>query len=158
MEPRAVSTIRITSVDYVCDRLLAPMIDVLTKDRNFRIELVGDDRNLSLRKREADIALCLAKPSGDLSHACFIADIEYSAYQSVKSKSNQQNWAALDIGQLHLQEVRWSEKEGSDSGVRYTATSLSGLLNIVETGVAITFLPKFMAEVNPALRQYPISK
>ena len=153
VESRTIATVRITAVDYVCDRLLAPDLKTITRGRNFRIELIGDDRNLNLRRHEADIALRLAKPAGDLSYTRFLADVEYAAYESAEIRSNTREWAALDLAQLHLKEVRWSEEEGSNEGVRFTATSFASIQSIVVSGAAVAFLPRFMAEHDPALRR-----
>ncbi|MEM7425464.1 MAG: LysR family transcriptional regulator [Pseudomonadota bacterium] len=152
-EVRPIPTVRITSVDYVCDRLLAPAAHIIARGRNFRLELIGDDRNLNLRRHEADVALRLAKPASDLSHARFIADVEYAAYEAARSRTNTREWAALDLAQLHLQEVRWSEKEGSNDGVRFTATSFSSIHAMVSSGAATAFLPRFMAEPDTGLRR-----
>ncbi len=152
-DPRPIQTIRITSVDYICDQLLAPMVHLLTEERNFRIELVGDDRNLSLRRREADVALRLGPPMGGGTHSRFIADIEYSVYSAIAAKTRPEAWAALDIGQAHLQEVKWSETAGGDAGVRFTATSIAGLQKIIGSGIAIGFLPRFMADQDKLLHR-----
>ncbi len=149
---RPIQTIRITSVDYICDHLLAPMIHALTEERNYRIELVGDDRNLNLRRREADIALRLGPPMGGGTHSRYLADIEYAVYSATRPRLANEAWAALDSGQAHLQEVKWSESEGSEVGVRFTATSISGLHTIIESGIAIGFLPRFIADRNDGLQ------
>lgn len=152
-DPRPISTIRITSVDYICDQLLAPMLHALTEQRSYRVELVGDDRNLSLRRREADVALRLGPPMGGGTHSRFIADIEYAVYSSTRPGSTIDAWAALDIGQAHLQEVKWSESAGSESGVRFTATSIAGLHRIIASGIAIGFLPRFLADRDDNLKR-----
>ncbi len=152
-DPRPIQTIRITSVDYICDQLLAPMVHALTEERNFRIELVGDDRNLSLRRREADVALRLGPPMGGGTHSRFVADIEYAVYSATRPRSANEAWVALDSGQAHLQEVKWSETEGSEAGVRFTATSIAGLHKIISSGIAIGFLPRFMADRDDDLQR-----
>lgn len=152
-DPRPIQTIRITSVDYICDQLLAPMVHLLTEERNFRIELVGDDRNLSLRRREADVALRLGPPLGGGTHSRYIADIEYAVYSSTRPRSSNEAWAALDSGQAHLKEVKWSEDEGGGVGVRFTATSIAGLHKIIGSGIAIGFLPCFMADRDDTLQR-----
>ncbi len=154
-ELRTMATVRITSVDYICDRLLAPAIHIISRSRSFRIELIGDDRNLNLRRHEADIALRLAKPAGDLSHARFVADVEYVAFESARSTGNAREWAALDLAQSHLKEVRWSEEAGSNDGVRFTATSFASIEAMVVSGAAAAFLPKFMGEPDAGLRRVP---
>ena len=153
VDVRTIATVRITAVDYVCDRLLAPDLSTISRGRNFRIELIGDDRNLNLRRHEADIALRLAKPTGDLSYTRFLSDVAYAAYESADARTNTREWAALDLAQLHLKEVRWSEEEGSQDGVRFTATSFASIQSIVASGGAAAFLPRFMAEDDPALRR-----
>ncbi len=152
-DPRPIQTIRITSVDYICDQLLAPMLHAITEERNYRIELVGDDRNLSLRRREADVALRLGPPMGGGTHSKFIADIDYAVYASTRPRSNTEAWAALDIGQAHLQEVKWSEDAGNGTGVRFTATSIVGLHRIISSGIAMGFLPTFLASRDDSLQR-----
>ena len=153
IETKSAATVRITAVDYICDQLLAPGLNDLARGRNFRIELIGDDRNLNLRRHEADIALRLAKPAGDLNYARFLSNVEYAAYESAAVRSNTREWAGLDLAQLHLKEVRWSEEEGSDEGVRFTATSFAAIQAIAASGAAAAFVPRFMAEPDPSLRR-----
>lgn len=62
--PGRVRTVRITSVAPLCELVLAPAVPRLLVGRRLRVELIAENRNLSLPRREADAALRLGPPSG----------------------------------------------------------------------------------------------
>ena len=55
-------TVRITAVPFLVDYLLVPGLAAFRRQARFRIELVADNRNLSLTRREADIAVRFDSP------------------------------------------------------------------------------------------------
>jgi len=63
----AAGAVRLTSVPIVVNRVLVPALPRLLRDHpQLRVELIAEPRDLSLTKREADIALRLARPHKDL--------------------------------------------------------------------------------------------
>ena len=139
----------ITSVPYICDRLLSPAMSRLPSYRRLRIELVGQDQNLDIGgARDADIALRLGPSrSGNIS-AWHIANIEYSTYIFRNSKDTKCPWITLDRSYSHLKEVRIPEEHADAEGVRFTVSTMVSMQGVIETGVAKGLLPDFIGAQN----------
>jgi DNA-binding transcriptional LysR family regulator len=78
-----VGTVRVTAVPILANRLLAPAIgSLLDRHPGLNIELIPDARDYNLTRREADIALRLARPTagGMNVNARRIARLEYAGY------------------------------------------------------------------------------
>ncbi|MEM8688859.1 MAG: LysR family transcriptional regulator [Pseudomonadota bacterium] len=144
--------ITITSLNYICDRVLGPGMASLAPDRRLRIELVGGDRNLTLiGGKEADIALRLGNSQSKGVAAWHIADIKYCTYAGKAADGASSPWATLDRAHSHLAEVKIPERHAGNDGVRYTATTSTALEGIVASGAAKAMLPAFIGDQNPNL-------
>ena len=61
---RIIGSVRLTSVPMVVNRLLVPAVgSLLERHPELQIELIPDRRDLNLTRREADIAIRLARPT-----------------------------------------------------------------------------------------------
>ena len=97
IEHRSWHKIVITSLPYICDRLLAPAMGRFQTNQRFRIEIVGGERNLDLgSEREADMALRLGASSTAGVTAWHVADIDYATYISKDVSAEASPWATLD--------------------------------------------------------------
>ena len=79
-----VGTVRVTAVPVLVGRVLAPAAAALTaRHPGLRLELVAEPRDLSLTRREADVALRLARPTPGAGQAVLarrIGRLVYAAY------------------------------------------------------------------------------
>ena len=78
-------TVRVTSVPIIINRMLVPAAPTLLKrHRELHLEFVADARDLSLTRREADLALRLARPKtgGTKVTARRIGTMRYDVYAS----------------------------------------------------------------------------
>jgi DNA-binding transcriptional LysR family regulator len=76
-------SVKLTSVPIVANRLLVPAIGkLLDRHPALQLELIPDGRDLSLSRREADLAIRLARPStgGASVKARRIGTLQYSVY------------------------------------------------------------------------------
>ncbi len=142
----------VTSVPFICDRLLCPAVFRLPEIRRLRIELVGQDRNADLAgSNEADIALRLGStPSKGIS-AWHIADINYSTHTLHRTLHKKLPWITIDRSYSHLKEARLPEEHSGEEGIRFTATSMTSIQNVIDSGAAKGLLPDFMGAKNPEL-------
>ena len=143
----------ITSVPYICDKLLSPAASRLPAIRRLRIELVGRDSNLELTgSREADIALRLGPTHSKGVAAWHIADIKYSTFILRKAANMKLPWITIDRSHSHLKEGRLPEEHSGEEGIRFTATSTTSIKNVIDSGAAKGLLPEFVGAQNPELK------
>jgi DNA-binding transcriptional LysR family regulator len=73
--------VRVTAVPILANRLLVPALPRLfARHPRLRVELVAEPRNLSLTRREADIALRLARPESGPALARRIGRLDFAVY------------------------------------------------------------------------------
>ncbi|MCC7272390.1 MAG: LysR family transcriptional regulator, partial [Alphaproteobacteria bacterium] len=81
--PGPARTLRLTAVAFMVDHLLAPALPELLAGRRLRVELQADNRNLSLARREADLAVRLGRPDPPQASAQRLGDVPYAVYAAV---------------------------------------------------------------------------
>jgi DNA-binding transcriptional LysR family regulator len=116
--------------------------------------LVADSRNASLTRREADVALRLARPeSGGAVLARRIGHVAYAVY-GPRRKARALPWITYDEGFAHLPQARWIEKERGDEPVAPLAVSdTEAVAHAVRAGLGKSLLPCFAADSDPGLRR-----
>src|SRR5262249_23491759 len=108
-----VGTIRVTSVPIIVNRLLAGAAKAFLQTYpGLTIELIADSRDFTLTRREADIALRLARPSagGTSVKARRLGALAYAAYASRATKPRQAArlpWITYSEAMSHLPQARW---------------------------------------------------
>jgi DNA-binding transcriptional LysR family regulator len=157
-----IGTVRITSVPILTNRLLASSAsDLIENHPGLIIELIPDSRDFSLTRREADIAIRLARPiTGGMNiKARRIATLEYAAFASTSIPPREVRrlpWITYEDAMSHLPQARWM------SGVvKVSNESLSGLrvhdaetaLEATIAGVGKTLLPTTVANRDARLRR-----
>src|SRR5215470_14110033 len=81
-------TVRVTTLDAFMAGFIAPRLgDFRERYPEIRLELVGDSSNLSLTKREADVALRFGPPQASDLVARRVADIGYALYTSARNST-----------------------------------------------------------------------
>ena len=144
--------VRITAVAFLCDHLLAPQIQTLAAGRQ-SIELLIEDKNLNLARREADLALRLGPPQGSRRGARQIGWVRYAVYAAIDRDPGKLPWAALDASFAPVPEVRYTEGIAKDSGIQFRAGRLETLAVIAAAGAARAVLPNLMGERHPRLQR-----
>lgn len=106
-------SVKLTSVPIVANRLLVPAIGkLLDKHPALQLELIPDSGDLSLSRREADLAIRHARPStgGASVKARRIGTLQYSVYAarscSVKATAGLP-WITYDNSLAHLPQAKW---------------------------------------------------
>jgi DNA-binding transcriptional LysR family regulator len=112
-------SVRLTSVPIVANRLLVPAIGkLLGKHPALQIELFPESRDLSLTRREADLAIRLARPltGGTNVKARRIGTLLYSAYAAHSYSAKEAArlpWITYDESLAHLPQAKWIAKAAS---------------------------------------------
>jgi DNA-binding transcriptional LysR family regulator len=140
-------TVRITAVPFLVDCLLVPGLTALRRQARFRVELVADNRNLSLTRREADVALRFESPRERLSGvAQRLGEVAYAVYAAVGTEPADLPWATLEDAYAHLPEARWTTKASAKFKPEFKASGTQTIREIVAVGLAKALLPQVMGE------------
>jgi len=155
-EPGALTgTVRITSIPIIVNRLLLPEIHVLLDQfPGLQLELLPESSNLSLTRREADLALRLARPKtgGTQIKARRIADLDYAEYASAIYTPEEVEtlpWITYDDAMAHVPQARWIAKTAKDENVTLANVKVrdgESLFEAVSTGLGRSLLPVRVAD------------
>ena len=147
----AVGTTRVTSVPILVNRVLAPALPALLDTHPLlHVELVAEPRDLSLTKRQADIALRLARPRGEpRALARRIGQLDYAVYTSARSGQDRLAWITYDEAMADLPQGRWIAERaarGSEEISRVTVNDAEALIQAVRAGLGKSLLPRLVAD------------
>ena len=158
----AAGVVRLTAVPFLVNRVLAPAAGQLFADhRNLRLELIAEPRDLSLTRRETDMALRLARPrvGGLQVKARRLAVLSYAAYAAAASKSEARTWITYDESMAQLPQARWMAaaiKRGDGRASALRVNDVEAALEAVATGLGRSMLPRCVADRDPRLRRLPL--
>lgn len=144
--------VRITSLAFLCDHLLAPQITVIAAGRQ-PIELLAEEKNLNLARREADLALRLGPLQGSRRGARQIGWVRYAIYGAIDRDAAKLPWAALDAALAPLPEVRYVEAQAQGGGIQFRASKLETLAVMAAAGAARVVLPHLMGDRHTRLQR-----
>jgi DNA-binding transcriptional LysR family regulator len=151
-------TVRVTSVPIVVNQILVPSAKKLSERHpHLRLELVADARDLSLTRREADMAVRLARPKtgGTRVTARRIGALRYEAYAAASfsaTEARKLRWVTYAEDMGHLPQARWIAavaKEDEIACVR--VNDAEGILAAVLAGIGRSLLPCVLADRDPRL-------
>ncbi len=156
-----VGAVRISSVPMIVNRILVPNLASLARRHpDLTIELVPASDNLDLSKREADLALRFARPSGGglRTKAQKLGEMTFAAYaaRSIdRMDCGTLGWIAYDDLNAGLPQARWIETVTKASSERRASLKVADGETAIE-GVAIglgkSLLPRAIADEDPRLR------
>jgi DNA-binding transcriptional LysR family regulator len=155
-DERAAGTVRVTTVPIVANRILAPALThLLAEHPHLRIELIGDSRDLSLTKREADIALRLARPQKEVrAIARRIGRLAYAVYGPARHASKSLPWVTYEDRMNDLPQSQWiAETIAHDRAAdpQVLVNDAEVLLQCVTAGLGKSVLPVAIGEQMPGL-------
>lgn len=148
---RFVRAVRISSLAMITDHLLAPNLPKLLDDRKIRVELISESRNIILSRREADIAVRLAKPAAGAGRTIKVGDVKYCTYVRDGVDPDSVLWATYTDEMAHLPETKWTRGQGDAKSGVHLATNAHTLFEMVAAGTAKALLPQFLADHEPKL-------
>jgi DNA-binding transcriptional LysR family regulator len=147
-------TIRITAAPFLVDHLLVPGLAELRRQANFRFELIADNRNLSLTRREADIAVRFDVPHARMdAEGVQLGSIGYAVYGTKGLDPKGLPWAALDDAYAHLPEARWTARALRKLQPDFKANRTETIREIVAGGMAKALLPQLLGETDRRLQR-----
>lgn len=151
----AAGVVRLTSVPLVVNRILVPALPPLLRaHRQLRVELVAEPRDLSLTRREADIALRLARPSREArAVARRIGRLDYAVYEPVRRRPGPLPWITYEDGMADLPQWRWIAGRIEDGTPPVLVNDAEAILQAVKAGIGKSLLPVAVADREPGLRR-----
>jgi len=154
--------VRVTSVPIIVGHMLVPAAQTLLKRHpKLELELVADLRDLSLTRREADLALRLARPKtgGTKVLARRIGTLRYGVYAAAscsKRDAKTLPWISYDETMAHLPQARWITATAARSNQKIAAVRVNdaeALLEAVLAGLGRSLLPCVIADRDARLRR-----
>jgi DNA-binding transcriptional LysR family regulator len=164
LDARPAGVVRITTVDALAVRLLAPGLPRFrARYPDITLEIDSTPRTLDLGRREADLALRLGKPRqetliarkvGRLGLALY-AGTSYVAHRPLPKPGSLEGHEFIDDDeeQSWAQDVKWAR--GLTAGARVAARmqTWQGRMAAVEAGAGIAVLPCFLGDGSRSLRR-----
>ncbi len=153
-DPMALGKVRLTAAPSFISRLLIPSLpSLLAQHSGLQLELIGDSRNFNLTRREADMALRLARPA-DMTNgkvvARRIATLDYAVYVAAGQERHAEDlpWIVYEEAMVHLPHARWiaAQAERSGRSRQLAVNDAEALLQAAAAGLGRALLPKILAQ------------
>ncbi|MGF1631609.1 MAG: LysR family transcriptional regulator [Kiloniellaceae bacterium] len=154
-ETRATVTgrVRITAVPILVNQLIVPRLPgLLQRFPGLAIDANADSRNLSLSRRETDIALRFARPESGSGLCRRIGALAFSVYAARNADPDDLPWVTYEERFSHYPQARWVADNVSPEALsRLRINDAEGLAQAVRSGLGRGVLPDFMAARDAAL-------
>ena len=149
--------VRLTAVPILINRVLIPAATRLASDHPaLELELIADSRDLSLTRREADLALRLARPRREprlLTRR--LGHLDYAAYvrPPVRQGTTEDPvaWIGYEDGMRHLPQAGWIAdrvKQSHDEPARIAVNDIEGALAALRAGLGKSLLPTIIGDAD----------
>ncbi len=142
--------LRVTTADTIFAHLLAPLLIGFGKQcPDITVEVIVDNRNLNLSRRDADVALRAAREPPETLVGRRLATIAWGVFASRKLVDSlpqdipmtQAPWIGLAEPIADIAAARWMAKTIPASQVRVRVNAVSSVLAAVEAGLGYAVLP-----------------
>jgi DNA-binding transcriptional LysR family regulator len=148
-------SVRLTAVPILVNRVLIPALpQFLAEYPHIRLEMIAEPRNLNLTRREADIALRLARPESGSALARRIGHLTYAVYGAGAKPAESLPWISYEEGLSHLPQARFIAKAmRQDEVPRLLVSDAETALQAIRAGLGKSLLPCVIAEPDRRLRR-----
>lgn len=151
--------VTVTCAPFLVTNLLAPALGQFVGSQRVRIDLLGTGNNISLSRREADIAIKIedggftAQTLSELIIAEPLMPLHFAVYKAANIRSEKLPWAGLiEDGYASTGMSKMISLAGS-AGFQFRARHFDTLHMIVRSGNAKAMLPCFVGNSDPALKR-----
>lgn len=164
-DARLCGRLRVTSSETLAFRILtAEVVRFRAAHPGVEIELVIENRQLDLSRREADLAFRATRPTqGDL-FGRKLADIAWAVYGAEAYLAARGEPAApgelaahavigWDSAAAGVKAAQWLADTVPESAIVYRSSSLINQLLAVKAGIGLAVLPCYLADPEPELRR-----
>jgi DNA-binding transcriptional LysR family regulator len=139
--------VRVTTVSTIANRILIPAISQLRlRHPALCLELISDNSNLSITRREADIAVRFARPSKDDGMLCQrIGEIEYAVFGAAGTSPEDLPWVTYDDFWENVPQARWiASTKREEDPTPLLVNDGEAILHAVRSGLGKSLLPVFL--------------
>ncbi len=149
-------TVRVTSVPIVVNHVLLPALPALIEAHpQLHLELIAEPRDLSLTRREADLALRLARPTRETrAFARRVGRLDYAVYGLASRRPDTLPWITYEDSMSDLPQARWIADTASREAQALAQVRVSDaetLLQSVKAGLGRSLLPVAIGAQDPTL-------
>ncbi len=155
---RLEGSVRVTAPDDLAARLLLPLLAAFRRrEPGIRLELVLDNRSVSLTRREADIALRAGRQPPESAVGRRIGAIGWAAYAvpALLGRAPEAvDWVGWEEGLGAPAVARRLGETAPPARVVWRSNSLLNQWQAAEAGVGAAFLPCLLGEASAALGRF----
>lgn len=147
--------VRVTAVGTIIGDYLAPRLTGLyARHPDLSVELIASNDNLNVARREADIAIRLARPTRGDFLIRKLADSGFAIYGAAGHGQDTPNdWVAYLDDLAHTPEMQALENLRGNGRIRLRSGSMRGLMRAIASGIGCGILPCFLADPEPGLQR-----
>ncbi|MEP2103915.1 MAG: LysR family transcriptional regulator [Parasphingorhabdus sp.] len=148
--------VRISTTETMVSAVLAPNLPMLwDRHPGLLVDLIMSTELADLNRREADVAVRLARPKNEGLIARRLPEVTAGLYASAdyldgRDPGNldlgQEKLAGLDEKFGDIPELLWMNQHGLQQAVSVQTSSIYALLAIAKSGAAIAMVPDFLAQ------------
>ena len=141
--------VRLTAVPILVNRLIIPALPrFVSASPGIELELIAEPRNVSLSRREADIALRMSRPErGGSALAKRLGTLDYAAYGPRGRSADDLAWIGYEEGLRHLPQARWiAAASAADEAAPLAVNDAETILQAVRAGLGKSLLPCRIAD------------
>ena len=162
---RLTGTLRLTAPDDIAEVLLMPLLAAFRRAYpDITVELVIDNRMLSLTRREADIALRPTREPPDTLVGRRVATLASTVYRASSATIVGEKdlaaetfadvpWIAWDEGAGPPAVAQWLQRRIDHSAIVYRSNSLLNQASAARAGLGLAILPCFQADPDSGLHR-----
>ncbi|MEM9045823.1 MAG: LysR family transcriptional regulator [Pseudomonadota bacterium] len=148
-----IADVRVTAVPVLINRFLVPQLrPLLEQHPGLTVDLIPEARNLDLTKREADLAIRLAKPETGGSHVLTrrLGPMRFAAYKPAGG-AEELPWIGYEDASRRLPQAQWQNANDAVAGLR--VADLDTALEAVAAGHGRAFLPSAIGDADARLER-----
>jgi DNA-binding transcriptional LysR family regulator len=110
------------------------------------LELISDNTNFSITRREADVAVRFARPAKDDGMLCQrIGEIEYSAFHLAGTNFEELLWLTFEDAHTDVPQAQWiAAQNGEANPIPLLVNDGEVILYAVRNGLGKSLLPTYM--------------
>jgi DNA-binding transcriptional LysR family regulator len=159
--PGMTGTVRISAPPVFASSFLVPRLAALRASHpGIILELAGENRAVSLSRREADIAIRMSRPEPASTIARQVGRIVYGLYgaRDYLNSVLEESWAFIgyDENLDHTPQQRWLLSLVRGRPLVFRTNDLASLRAATVAGIGLSALPRFIGDPDPSLQRLPV--